>query len=277
MLGVGCGPDRIVEVAGVGSVDGDEGDVPEIGPSVQRSGSGGAGFRQRPRVERGRDVVGVDSDVADRLDPVDRLQPFENPGAAQAQILRSAPSGVRLGAHQLVGPGAGALRFRDLELAPQAPVGRYQPSAVGAFPVDPEDAPGCSRDAANGACLVAFLAQVLETGQHGIAHAERGRSGPAAGAMTTSLSATERQPSTEMDWAPMRSPSRLSRASSWARTTAGACSTRRPWASVAAPPRATSRPSTAFRVRVTGPSRRPLRSTPGEAPRRGLPSLWRGW
>ena len=136
LAGIGLGPDRIVEIARVGAVDGDE----RNGAQVLA-----AGERHRPRlrgeIERGlrklgRDAVRVDRDQAEgaRIGAVaDALDDLRF-GQAEA-VLRQ-----NLGEHDLAVARAQIVAARDAEFVAHLAVGRLDAAALAIAAIDAEDA-----------------------------------------------------------------------------------------------------------------------------------------
>ena len=66
-IGVGLGVDRVVVVAGVRRVDGDERQVPQILAALQVGLFAACGFGEHGCGKTSRDAVRMDGDQADRL------------------------------------------------------------------------------------------------------------------------------------------------------------------------------------------------------------------
>ena len=100
-VGVGLGPDRVVEVARVGAVDGHQRQVPQVDPLThtlltQSGRAGGLGLGQRLGREFHRQVMLVDRDQAERARAPGLAQALQNPRRAQAE---PGPGGLHLGQH----------------------------------------------------------------------------------------------------------------------------------------------------------------------------------
>ncbi len=103
---VGFGEHRIVEVARVLAVDGDQRDVAQVGAPAERCRAGALGLVQRGGGKFLRDVVGVDDDQADRSGIAHGAEPLDDAGGLQAEpVVRQ-----RFGEHDLVRFGAAVLR-----------------------------------------------------------------------------------------------------------------------------------------------------------------------
>ena len=83
MGGIGLGEHRIVEVARVLAVDGDQRHLAQVEPVAHRRGLGALGFLERGLGKLDRDVVGGDRDQADRARVAHRPDALEHAGAAR--------------------------------------------------------------------------------------------------------------------------------------------------------------------------------------------------
>ena len=94
---IGLGPDRVVEVAGVRTVDGHQGERAQVRPPVETRRRHVLGLRQRLVGEVDRQAVAVDRGQTDRARRVRVAQPLHHSGIGQAEA--AALSG--LAHHQL--------------------------------------------------------------------------------------------------------------------------------------------------------------------------------
>ena len=74
---------RVVEVACISAVDGNQGDVAQIGAAAERGGAGGVGVRDGGGGKLGRDVVGVDANQGDRSRIPHRAEALDDAGRFQ--------------------------------------------------------------------------------------------------------------------------------------------------------------------------------------------------
>ena len=165
--GIGLGPDRVVEIAGVRAVDGHQGEPAQVRPRVETRRRHVLGLRQRLVGEVDRQAVAVDGGQTDRARRVRVAQPLHHSGIGQAEA--AALSG--LAHHQLTGAGAGGLLRPYREIAAQATVGRFDRTA--ALPVgveDPDHPAGARIEHAHGACLVVTVGPRSEPCEHAVAH-----------------------------------------------------------------------------------------------------------
>ena len=95
--GIGLGPDRVVEIAGVRAVDGHQGERAQVRPRVETRRRHVLGLRQRLVGEVDRQAVAVDGGQTDRARRVRVAQPLDHRGIGQAEA--AALSG--LDHHQL--------------------------------------------------------------------------------------------------------------------------------------------------------------------------------
>ncbi len=157
----GFGEHRVVEVAGVLAVDGDQREVAEVGAPVQRHCARIFGFVQRGGRKFLRDVVGVDGDQADGAGIAHGAEPLDDAGRLQAE----ACVGQRFGEHDLALDRAAVRARRHQPFRLGSAVGRDDAPAL----VDTEDTSGGVGDAPQGAALVAAGAGWLQTGKHAFA------------------------------------------------------------------------------------------------------------
>ena len=123
-VGVRLGPDRVVEVAGVLAVDGDQRNLAQVLPVAERRRPGGGRLGQGGVRKSRRDVVVLDGDQADGARPTRRAAALDDAGTAQAQRLAL----VHLRPDQLAGLGAHGVG--DLELLLRPPIHRKQAAAA---------------------------------------------------------------------------------------------------------------------------------------------------
>ena len=170
---VGVGEDGVVVVAGVGGVDGDEGEVAQILAVAERRGAGGFGFGQGVFGEGVGDAVLVDGDERDCLRRGGVAEAGDDPGAGQA--VASGGAGL-LGLDQFAVAGAGAVGGGDLPVAVGLLVDGGDAAAGLAVVVDAEHALGAHADAADHAggerSVGAF--QRRHPAEQAVAGAERG-------------------------------------------------------------------------------------------------------
>ena len=96
---VGPGPHRVVMVARVFRIDGDERDVAQIGAAARIGGRGARSASSSTSLRKfGRDAVRVDRDQADRFRRVHAAEPLDH---ARAREARGA-AGQRFGQHKFV-------------------------------------------------------------------------------------------------------------------------------------------------------------------------------
>ena len=174
MVRVGLGEHRVVEIACVLAVDGDQRHLAQVEAVAHRRRLGAFGLVERGLGELDRDVVGGDGDqahgarVAHRPDALEYLRP-----ARQRAARRLDPDDVaRLGSVLVGRP--------NLEALPQLAVGRgHQAHAVTArgFFVEAEDLLRAAAQPADDARFV-VAAAALEIGQHAIADGGGGAAAP---------------------------------------------------------------------------------------------------
>ena len=170
VIGIGLGEHRIVEVAGILAVDGDQRQLAQIEPVAQRRGPGVFRFPGGGLGELDRDVVGGDRDQADGARVAHRPDPLDHLGAA-----RQSRAGF-LDPDDVAGLGAVAVGRPHLELAAQLAVGRgHQADAAGRLLVEAEDLLRPAAEVADDAGLVGVLAAALQRGQHPVADGGGGR------------------------------------------------------------------------------------------------------
>ena len=89
-VGIGLGPDRVVMVAGVGGIDGDERDVAQILAALEFGLLGGFGLGKHGSREDIGDAVGMDGDQADGLLRLRIAEPLDDAGGRHAIARPSA-------------------------------------------------------------------------------------------------------------------------------------------------------------------------------------------
>ncbi len=129
----GCwfGPHRVVEVACILTVDGDERHLAKVGALAHRRGHGGLGLGQRLGREDVGNIVGVDRDQADRAWVAHAAQPLDDLHGAQTE----GAAGENLGRDQLAGLRATRIGIGNQEIGLLPPVGRPQPPFAALGPV----------------------------------------------------------------------------------------------------------------------------------------------
>jgi hypothetical protein len=182
MARVGLGEHRVVEVARILAVDGDQGHLAQVEAMAHRRRLGAFGLVERGLGELDRDVVGGDGDqahgarVAHRSDALEHLGP-----ARQRAACRLDPDDVAR--HRAVFVGR-----PDLEALPELAVGRtHQAHAVAAVGllVEAEDLLGAAAQPPDDARFVG-VAAAFEIGQHAVAD---GGGGAAARRLRSDLDA----------------------------------------------------------------------------------------
>ncbi len=142
-VGIGLGPYRIVEIAGVAAVDRDQGQVAQIGAPGRADRQRRLGLADRRRRKLGREVERGDRQEADRAGTVDGAQPLDDAHSRRAE----ARGRQRFGDDELALGGAGGLAERDPIFDFVAAVGRRHPAAVTVLGERPRP-PGRRRDRA---------------------------------------------------------------------------------------------------------------------------------
>ena len=166
--GIGPGPDRVVEVAGVRAVDGHQGQRPQVGAALQGGRLLPLGLGQRLVGEVQRQAVGVDGREADRAGRVHIAQPLDHPGVGQAEAAALAG----LAHHQLAGPRAGGLARLHREVAAgTAPGGLDHAPAPAVGVKDPDHPAGAGIEHAHGPRQVTAVGCGPDACQHAVADA----------------------------------------------------------------------------------------------------------
>ena len=185
MVGIGLGEHRVVEVARILAVDGDQRHVAQVEPVAQRRRLGALGLVERGLRELDRDVVGGDGDQADGARVAHRPDALEHARAARQR------SAGRLDPDDVARHGAVLVGRPHIEALPELAVGRADQAhavAAGRLLVEAEDLLGPAAQPADDARLVG-LAAALEVGQHAVAD---GGCGPLRGRLRGDLDARRR-------------------------------------------------------------------------------------
>jgi hypothetical protein len=176
-VSVGLGVDRIVEVARVLAVDGDERRVAQVGAVAERGRAGGGGFAQGGVGELGRDVVRVDAHEADRARVAHRAQPLHDARGLQAETLVRERGGqddlARLCGH--------VFARRDDPLGFRAAVGGHDAGGRRSGAEDADDAAGRVGEALDGSALVAAAVDRAQLRHHPLAGRQGGLAAPLGG------------------------------------------------------------------------------------------------
>ena len=152
LVRIGFGEHRIIEVARVGPVDGDQLQIAQIGAATRPDPARGIGLAQRRLGKHLRNVVRVDGNQADRTRIAKRAEFFQHPRRLQAQMqmLRQ-----RFGQHDVVGRGATLLSRRHDPLGFRSAIGRDDPVLGPAALENPQDAAGRFADPPQRAAFIA--------------------------------------------------------------------------------------------------------------------------
>ena len=169
--GVGLGPHRIVEIAGVGAVDGHQRERAEVRPPVEARCLQPLGLGQCLVGEAQRQAVAVDRGQADRAGRIGVPQPLDHPRIRQAEAAALAG----LPHHQLARTRAGGLARLHGEVAAQPALRRLDHAAAPAVGMEDADHPArAGIEHAHGPRLVAAVRRGPEPGEHAVAHPRLG-------------------------------------------------------------------------------------------------------
>ena len=173
-VGIGFGPDRIVMVARVGGIDGDERQVPQILAALELGLLGRLGLGKHGFGKAVGDAVGMDGDQARHLLRLRIAEPLGDAGGLHAE----ARGARKLEAHQLavLGVARGAARHRPfLQLLAVDRIDHA--GAARKRAKDAEQAPCGACQALDGARLIGIVGIGAERGdarQHAVADAGDG-------------------------------------------------------------------------------------------------------
>ena len=124
---IGHRVDRVIMVAGVGRVDGDQRHVPQVGPVARFRDRHGLRRRtQRGGGELARDLVGLQRQQGDGARVVEAADHLHH--LAQAGSQRTTRQGLHQ--HQVAGDGTAIMARLDDHLLPQLAVGGLHPAAA---------------------------------------------------------------------------------------------------------------------------------------------------
>ena len=164
--GSASAPNRVVEVPGVGAVDGDQGQRTEVGAAFKARRRCTRGLRQRLVGEAHRQAVGVDRGEADRAGRVRVAQPLDHPGVGQAE----AAAGLGFADHKFARPGAASVARRYSEVAAGAALGRLDHAPAAARGAeDPNHPAGAGIEHAHGPRQVAAIRRRAQPREHAVA------------------------------------------------------------------------------------------------------------
>ena len=166
---VGCGPDRVVEVARVGTVDGDQGKGAQVLARAQGDRFGAGCLIEGLLGEVDRDGVGVNRDQADGAGRIEGAQALDDGGLGQTKPACAAG----LGEHDLAVLGAGGGVARDDEVALGAAVGGVNASAVPGGPENADDTLRTGLDDPHDAGLVTAPGKPRQAGEQTVAGPQR--------------------------------------------------------------------------------------------------------
>jgi len=120
-IGVRLGPDRVVEVTGVGAVDCNQREVAQIAPACRTRRKGCLGFGNRSNREFGRDVMTGEGEKTNRTGVRGVSEPFDDASSRKAE----PPSRELLDPYQFAIIGSTDILFRHTVLVAIAAVGRH--------------------------------------------------------------------------------------------------------------------------------------------------------
>src|SRR6185312_7782128 len=188
LLGIGLGPNRIVEIARIGAVDRHQWDRAQIGALAKRHRRCALGECQRFRRECRRDAVAVDGDEAEGTRFAAIAETLENARGGKAH------GGLRLhlGEHDLAVLCLAGIARRNAKLAAQLAVGRLDHPAIAAAAIDAENAIGCAAEGADDARFPAAPRARNEAHHGALADAERRGAALGQGARAAPLAAPSR-------------------------------------------------------------------------------------
>ena len=165
---VGFGPDRVVVIARVGRVDGDERDFAQVDAAFDGGRRRAFGFVDDVGGELIGDAVGVDGDQADRLGFRHAADAFDD---ARARLAHGAP-GQGFAEDEFAVERAAGVAFGDHEVVARFLVDRFDAAVAAEFAEDAERLVGGHAQALDDACFVAF-ADALQAREEAFADAER--------------------------------------------------------------------------------------------------------
>ena len=170
---IGFGKHRVVEIPGVGAVDGDERDGPQILAVAKLNRFGRVGLGQRFVGEFGGQAVLMNGDETQGALVVQRAQPFDHlrlPRLAMARTL-----GLDLAEQQFSGLCAVGIGLAEAVVLLGALVHRPQSAAGAGDFIDSQHPFAAAAEFANDRAAVCAVLQRLHAGQHPVS---RGQHGP---------------------------------------------------------------------------------------------------
>src|SRR5262249_10424212 len=178
VFGIGLGPNRIVEIARIGTIDRDERDLPQILALAERHRLRFLGERERLGGERSRDAVGVDRNEAEGARIGAIAQPLDN-----ARFREAEPTiGADFGKDDLAILRIAHIFLRDAEFAPHLAIGRLEAAALMGLAEDAENAIGRAIEGADDPRLPAAILAADEADDRALADAARARAALGPGA-----------------------------------------------------------------------------------------------